>query len=236
MRWVAAALAAIVLIPYCLQLRHARMRAPGDASTVATSNDGEIAATTTRGRTAERGGPAPPTRPNLTTPSAVTPSAAPAAAPTSATPPARATATALPPVTSDDWSRGKFVDFTPDELADMATRCELRWQLPRTPSDRYQAAVRALYVELTGDESERSLRILDDTLRVGSDDDALPVHKRLADRRAGAAVEPGGSVYERYLQLQLDESERGQRDGDEPGPKLTMTGCDSGSALFRSGR
>jgi hypothetical protein len=232
MRWVAAALAAIVLIPYCLQLRHAPTRAAGDAKTPATSNDGESAATATRGGTAERGAPVPTaTRPNPTKPP--TPSAAPAAPRTSALPPATS---ALPPVTSDDWSRGKFADFTPDELADMATRCELRWQLPRTPSDRYQAAVRALYVELTGDESEHSLRIIDDTLRVQSDDDALSVHKRLAERRAGANVEPGGSVYERYLQLQLDESERGQRDGDEPGPKLTMTGCDSGSAIFRSGR
>ena len=221
MRWIAAALAAIVLIPYCLQLRHAR-------------SGNETAATTTRGPTAERGGPAPNatsanltspsltrpsmTRPNLTTPPTATTSAAATAAPASATAPTRAPATALPPVTSDDWSRGKFAGFSSDELADMATRCELRWQLPRTPTDRYQAAVRALYVELTGDDSQPSLRIMDDTLRVQSDDDALPVHKRLADRRAGAAVEPSGSVYERYLQLQLDESERAQQDGDEPGP------------------
>jgi len=234
MRWVAAALAAIVLIPYCLQLRQAR-------------NHSEPAATAASGPTAERGGSVPiPTRPNLTTPSTATPLALPPRVATSTTSPAPATATpaatatptvtALPPPTSDQWSSGKFAGFSSDELADMATRCELRWQLPRTPTDRYQAAVRALYVELTGDDSGPSLRIMDDTLRVQSDDDALPVHKRLADRRAGAAVEPSGSVYERYLQLQLDESERAQRDGDEPGPKFTMTGCDSGSAIFRSGR
>jgi hypothetical protein len=142
----------------------------------------------------------------------------------------------LPPVTSDAWGAGKFGDFSREELEEMAARCELRWQMPRAPSDRYQAAVRALYVELTGDDAERSLRIMDDTLRVESDERAIDAHKRLAERRAGGEVAASGSVYERYLQLQLDEAERARRDGDELGPKYTMTGCDPDHALFRSGR
>ncbi|MGZ3441869.1 MAG: hypothetical protein ACXVDD_20255 [Polyangia bacterium] len=118
----------------------------------------------------------------------------------------------------------------------MAWRCELRWQLPRVAKEEYVAAVRALYVELTGDDGRVPLRAMADALRVDSDDDPIAVHKRLAERRAGARVEGSGSVYERFLQLQLDESERAARDGDEPGAKLTLTGCDAEHALFRSTR
>jgi hypothetical protein len=142
-------------------------------------------------------------------------------------------------VTSEEWTGGKFADFSPGEAADMAARCELRWQLPRVADDRYVAAVRALYVELTGDKdgaAGQSLRALADTLRVDSDDDAVAVHRRLAVRRAGEAVEASGSVYERYLQLQLDESERAHREGTELGARFTLTGCEASRALFRSSR
>ena len=121
-------------------------------------------------------------------------------------------------MTSDDWSSGKFAGFSRDELADMATRCELRWQLPRTPTDRYQAAVRALYVELTGDDRAPSLRVIDDTLRAESDDDALAVHKRLADRRAGAAVEGAAASTSATSSSSSTSQTALQRDGDEPGP------------------
>jgi hypothetical protein len=142
-------------------------------------------------------------------------------------------------VLSPTWADGKFADFHPDELADMATRCELRWQLPRTLDDRYAAAVRSLYTELTGDPAEAThatVRTMTDALRVDADDDATDVHRRLAARRAGRPADASGSVYERYLQLQLDESERASRDGVPSGPRFTVTGCDRERALFRSTR
>jgi hypothetical protein len=142
-------------------------------------------------------------------------------------------------VLSATWGDGKFAGFHPDELADMATRCELRWQLPRTLDDRYLTAVRSLYTELTGDPAEAAHatpRAMSDALRVDADDDATDVHRRLAVRRAGQRVDSSGSVYERYLQLQLDESERAHRDGVPAGPKFTMTGCDRETSMFRSTR
>jgi hypothetical protein len=113
----------------------------------------------------------------------------------------------LPPVTSADWERGKFADFTKDELADMARRCELRWQVPRASIEKYRA----------------------DTIRTNPDDDPAATHRRLARLRAGEHVELSGSRYERWLIAQLDESEHAH-----DGPKFTLTGCDSAHALFRS--
>ena len=123
----------------------------------------------------------------------------------------------------------------------MAGRCELRWALPRTPDDRYVAAVRALYVELTGDgdgdgAARQSLRAMSETLRTEGDEDDGAVPRRLAARRAGDAVELSNSVSERFLQLQLDESERAHGAGTEPGAKFTLSGCEPAKALFRSTR
>ena len=152
-------------------------------------------------------------------------------------PNAATTPSGLPSVMSEAWGDGKFAGFTREELADMAGRCELRWQLPRTPDERYVTAVRALYVELTGDAdgaAKASLRALADTLRTEGDEDGAAVHQRLAARRAGDVVELSNSVSERYLQLQLDESERAKAAGVEPGARFTLSGCDPGKALFRS--
>ncbi len=121
----------------------------------------------------------------------------------------------------------------------MATRCELRWQLPRVPDDAYAAAVRSLYVELTGDSDGAArlpLRVLADALRAEPDDDPIATHRRLAARRAGDSASPSGSVYERYLQLQLDAAERAHAAGLDDGPRFTFTGCDPAHALFRSER
>ena len=152
-------------------------------------------------------------------------------------PNAATTPSGLPSVMSEAWGDGKFAGFTREELADMAGRCELRWQLPRTPDERYVTAVRALYVELTGDSdgaAKASLRALADTLRTEGDEDGAAVHQRLASRRAGDAVESTNSVSERYLQLQLDESERAKAAGAELGAKFTLSGCDPAKSLFRS--
>ena len=119
----------------------------------------------------------------------------------------------------------------------MAGRCELRWRLPRVADEKYQAAVWGLYRELTGDEGNGvSLRGMSDAIRVEGDEDGMAVQKRLAARRAGDEVEMSGSVSERFLQLQLDESERANAAGVEGGAKYTLTGCDPGKALFRSTR
>jgi hypothetical protein len=148
---------------------------------------------------------------------------------------AATTPSGLPSVMSEGWGDGKFAGFTREELADMAGRCELRWQLPRTPDERYVAAVRALYVELTGDsDGKPSLRAMADTLRVEGDEDGAAIHQRLAARRTGDAVELSNSVSERYLQLQLDESERARTAGVEPGARFTLSGCDPAKSLFRS--
>lgn len=118
-------------------------------------------------------------------------------------------ASTLPPVTSADWERGKFRDFTRDEWAEMATRCELRWQLPR----------------------ETSQRTIADPIRVHPDDDRAATHRRLARFHAGERVALSGSRYERWLEAQLDEAAR-----TPDGAKFTMTGCDPKLALFRSQR
>jgi hypothetical protein len=266
-RWGAALLAAALVIPTCEQLAR-EMRASSAAPTVTSPAAQPTAAPTVTSPaaqptaaqpTAARPMTARPTtaRPTTARPTTARPTAGevgigePAATWAGTTSPVSersapagsagqaAPAPSLPSVTSAEWASGKFAGFTLAEAAEMAARCELRWQLPRVADDKYVAAVRALYVELTGDNdgaARLSLRALGDTLRVDSDDDAVAVHQRLAARRAGEAVEPSGSVYERYLQLQLDESERAHRDGSEPGAKLTLSGCDAGSALFRSSR
>jgi hypothetical protein len=117
----------------------------------------------------------------------------------------------------------------------MVVRCELRWQMPRVASEKYGAAVRALYVELTGDEGRVSLAAMAEALRIGGDDEPVAVHRRLAERRVGGG-EGGGGVYERFMQLQLDESERAAREGDELGAKFTLSGCEAEHALYRSTR
>jgi hypothetical protein len=153
--------------------------------------------------------------------------------------PAATTPSGLPTVMSSHWADGKFTNFSPDQLADMASRCELRWQLPSTPDDKYVASMRALYAELTGDPNsaaQASLRSMTDALRIDADDDAAEVHRRLSAQRAGDPVTLSGSIYERYLQLQLSESESAQSDGVPLGPKFTLTGCDPGTAMFRSTR
>jgi hypothetical protein len=139
-------------------------------------------------------------------------------------------------VTSEKWAQGKFAGFTRGEAEEMVGRCELRWQMPRVASEKYAAAVRALYAELTGDEARVSLGAMAEALRIGSDDEPVAVHRRLAEKRAGARADEGGGVYERFLQLQLDESERAAREGDELGAKLTLSGCDAERALYRSTR
>ncbi len=242
-RLVAALMAVTVGIPYCLRMHlavKAAATAPAPASTVPRPMTkppglGFGAASAWRSTVVTAPGAAP------VSVSASAPgrdrSAASSAAPTSE--PGAPTLATLPAVTSAEWASGKFADFSPEELADMVGRCELRWQLPRVPDERYVGAVRALYGELTGDSegaAGMSLRALGDAIRIDSDDDAIAVHRRLAARRAGDVVDGTGSVYERYLQLQLDESERAHQAGVELGAKLTLTGCDPGSALFRSTR
>jgi len=145
----------------------------------------------------------------------------------------------VPSVFGQHWADGKFAAFSPEELAEMATRCELRWQLPRTPDARYVTALRALYVELTGDPNGAAAQdagALADFLRRHGDEDAGAAQARLASARAGDAVAHTGSVYERFLQLQLDESERAHADGAEGGAKFTLSGCDPASSVFRSTR
>ena len=148
-------------------------------------------------------------------------------------------ASGVPSVFGERWADGKFAGFSAEELAEMAARCELRWQLPRVPDARYVAALRALYVELTGDvdgAAAQDAGAMAELLRRNSDEDAGAAQRRLAAARAGDAVTPSGSIYERFLQLQLDESERAHRDGVEGGAKFTLSGCDPGSAIFRSTR
>jgi hypothetical protein len=265
LRWGAAVLAAAIVIPYCTQLHQARqlrpdseMKAAHSRSTVASPDVGAMSTNST-----------PVTATRLTaTPNTATHAAG--SAPGDGE--GRSTLPTLPPPTSDDWTHGKFADFTRDELADMTARCELRWQLPpfgtdgsgegdaydrvlAAERDRYAAAVRALYVELTGDAdgaARMSLRALADAIRADSDDDAIATiatHRRLAERRAGDEVPASGSVYERYLALQLDAgdaferalaAEVGRARAHElrlaAGPKFTLTGCDPEHTLFRSQR
>ena len=58
------------------------------------------------------------------------------------------------------------------------------------------------------------------------------MHQRLAARRAGDAVESTNSVSERYLQLQLDESERANAAGAELGAKFTLQRLRSGEGAL----
>lgn len=127
----------------------------------------------------------------------------------------------LPSIASEKWAEGKFADFTEEELADMAGRCELRWQMPpffraAQPSfgagyeralaaarQRYVTALRQLYVEATGDAdgaAHLSARLLADALRQRDDSAAAA---QLANARTGDPVTLDGSPYERLLQLQL---------------------------------
>lgn len=221
-RWLAAVLAVGVLIPYCEQLH--RVVATGTAT-----SGSEVSATATKSATTR----APTVAATTTT--TTTPTTTSTSAFTFTTTATSTLGGELPGVMSDEWTTGKFAEFSRAEAEGMIGRCELRWQMPRVADEKYVEAVRALYVELTGEDG-KTLREMADALRVGSDDDPIAVHRRLAEKRAGRSGQAGGSIYERYLQLQLDESERAQRDGVELGAKHTVTGCDAESALFRSTR
>jgi hypothetical protein len=234
LRWGAAGLAALLMISYCIRMKsRVAVAPPAAASTVASP----VPVVGRRGRDDDelRAREAARARAAWTLPTSSTPTTATATAVTATTATMGASsstlATLLPP-TSADWARGKFADFTPEELADMVGRCELRWQLPpfdddgrsslgadydhalMAERDRYVAQLRALYVEQTGDRvlAERmDLRMLADALRRGSGDDATEVHLRLARARAGDEVTPRGSPYERFLQLQLDAGDAFER-------------------------
>jgi hypothetical protein len=225
-RWLAAVLAVGVLIPYCEQLH--RVVATGTAT-----SGSEVSATATKGASTR----APAVARTTTTTTTTTPTS-PSTSTSAFTFTTTATSTLsgeLPGVMSDEWASGKFAEFSRAQAEEMVGRCELRWQMPRVADEKYVASVRALYVELTGEDG-KSLREMTDAIRIGSDDDPIAVHRRLAEKRAGRGGEVGGSIYERYLQLQLDESERAQREGVELGAKYTVTGCDAERALFRSTR
>jgi hypothetical protein len=142
----------------------------------------------------------------------------------------------LPPASSDGWARGKFADFTHDELADMVRRCELRWQLPPfggaaagvaalgpeyqrvlgAERERWTAALRGLYADATGDRelaARLDLRALTDGVRRAAAEAAdtgatTEVHLRLARAALAGDATTGESLYERFLQLQLGAGDR----------------------------
>jgi hypothetical protein len=175
---------------------------------------------------------------------------------------------ALPSVYDPDWSQGKFAHFSAGELATMAQRCELRWQLPpfnaagpspngadydrvlATAREKYRAALTALYREAGGASAEAlPLRALEDGVRGLEVADPIAVHRRLADERASSAATAEGTIYERFLRLQLSAGDdfeaalaeavgaaQAQAWRESAGPKLTVTGCDPDHALFRSTR
>jgi hypothetical protein len=183
-----------------------------------------------------------------------------------------ATASAtLPPVSSADWSKGKFDGFTRDELRELANRCELRWRLPPFGSSslpafanadegalyadalsktqaQYESALHALHKELIGDDGPSDLRSLRDALRAHPDAEPVGVHRAVAQALADGQSPPDGN-YARYLHEEMsagDEfqraltetlgAERARELREAAGPRHTMTGCDSDTALYRSER
>jgi hypothetical protein len=175
---------------------------------------------------------------------------------------------ALRSVYDPDWARGKFAHFSREEWAAMAERCELRWQAPpfsaAAPSEngpeydralaaaqaKYRAALTGLYREAGGADADAlGLRTLEDAVRGLDVSDATAVHRRLAEERAGHVTTADGSIYERFLRLQLatgDEFEAALAEAvgadqarawrEAAGPKLTLSGCDREHAVFRGTR
>jgi hypothetical protein len=137
----------------------------------------------------------------------------------------------LPAVLSNDWAKGKFANFSPGELHELAERCELRWRLPPFSGGqdlafaddeeraiygdvlageeaRYTDALHALHHELTGDDGPTALSALRDSLRMNPDADTSDVHRALSAQRAGDVAPAPSSVYARYLAGELASGDK----------------------------
>lgn len=154
------------------------------------------------------------------------------------------TGTAAPepePAAGRDPRAGKrtIIDIAPEELAAMARRCEIRFDLPgygvephlmtdraaaatrlsaderaiydqtvRKESAQYMAALRALYQELVGADSENldAGALMIEIMQKSPASDVEAARKRLAEERAGMAAPPADlrnqSVVERLFRLQ----------------------------------
>lgn len=264
LRWGAAGLAGALLFSYFvrIQVRPPRTTvkpesAPQPATEGSPSRAAEVlralAQAHSRATAASHAATASPSRAAASSGASNGPSASAATPSANSAPPSWRPATGgepstlptLPPVGSAEWSKGKFTDFTPEELADMAGRCELRWQLPpffaTTPPsfgpdydralaaarDRYVAALRALYAEATGDADAAAHlppRELADAIRRASDGSGLEIQRRLSAARAGDPVALDDSIDERYLELQLSTGDDFERTlAEEVGPDRAHT-------------